>query len=397
MQVSKDSSSLPATLTISTTNLTLAQQGLFTEASGAGDQNACTAAGGVWNSDGYCNSRARNLTVTNAGATTALNVTYQSSPALPTGTTITPASCGDLLPGSSCILTITPGLTPSPAVASAPLPSTISVTSDNTNTVTANIIILSYGHLYQGGYVFAINDAAGCNNDNCTGSVSGTLLTTTNQGTDMIWSSNGNGDSSSDVSYDAIPGIAQNSTPAFGVPTYTDFSSYYASVYGVQAPFNPSDFTLCEDALNGQCNSTNILMFYNTVKTNYTQPTFVPDLTPTNPNYYAAGLCSALINGYSDWYLPAICEMGVTTNHGSDAGCGTPTIPSIQNIQSNLMPIPAIGDDLNEYMYWSSTMSSAFSGSIEAWMQQFTSNITSSSQASTAKDTLYNIRCARVF
>lgn len=138
-------------------------------------------------------------------------------------------------------------------------------------------------------------------------------------------------------------------------------------------------------------------MFYNTVKTNYTQITFVPDLTPTNPNYYAAGNCSLPIDDYSDWYLPAICEMGVTTDNGSDAGCGTPAIPRIQNIQSNLMPIPVIGDDLNEYMYWSSTMSSAFSGSIDAWMQGFVSNINSSSQMRTGKDSLYKIRCARVF
>lgn len=397
LQISKENSSLAANLTISTTNLTLAQQGLFTEASGAGTEFDCTTAGGSWNSDGYCTSRPRSLTITNTGSTTALNVTYQSSPALPTGTTIAPATCGDLLPGSSCTLTITPGATPSAAVASAPLPSLISVSSDNTNTVAANIIILTYGHLYQGGYVFAINDAVGCSNGSCTASVNGTVLTAANQNTDIIWSSNGNGDSSSDVSYDEIPGISQNSTALSGVPTYLEFSSYYNTAYGEQAPFSSSDFAQCDGAVDGQCNSTNILMFYNTVTTNYNPIPSVPVQVPTSPSYYAAGNCSLPIDEYSDWYLPAICEMGVTADNGSDAGCGTPNTPTIQNIQSNLMPINDIGDDLNERMYWSSTMSSSTNGLLEAWRQGFVNNINSSGQVHTFKDSSYNIRCARMF
>lgn len=58
---------------------------------------------------------ARTLTITNTGAAAATNVTYTFSPALPSGTTISPTSCGTIAPAATCVLTITPGATPSAA------------------------------------------------------------------------------------------------------------------------------------------------------------------------------------------------------------------------------------------------------------------------------------------
>ncbi len=68
-------------------------------------------------------------------------------------------------------------------------------------------------------------------------------------------------------------------------------------------------------------------------------------------NTYAAGLCHHVpIGNYSDWYLPAICEMGYGGNMSSP--CGDVSNPTLQNMQSNLVDngIVPISD-----FYWSST------------------------------------------
>ena len=55
----------------------------------------------------------RHITITNTDPMyTAFNVAYDTSP-LPDGTTISPATCGNILHGAKCVLTITPGLNPS--------------------------------------------------------------------------------------------------------------------------------------------------------------------------------------------------------------------------------------------------------------------------------------------
>lgn len=69
--------------------------------------------------------------------------------------------------------------------------------------------------------------------------------------------------------------------------------------------------------------------------TNYNSggsPPFTATAGPTPLSYYAAGLCAATISGYSDWYLPAICEMGYGV-----ANCGTSGVPELQNMQANLV------------------------------------------------------------
>ena len=63
---------------------------------------------------------------------------------------------------------------------------------------------------------------------------------------------------------------------------------------------------------------------------------------------YAAGLCTAEIDSYSDWYLPAICQMG----YGNGI-CGGRGNPSIQNIASNLFDMGFGG--LSIGTYWPST------------------------------------------
>src|SRR3990167_7975344 len=55
----------------------------------------------------------RLITITNSGSNSATSVTYSPSPALPSGTTISPSSCGTIAASGTCVLTITPGSTAS--------------------------------------------------------------------------------------------------------------------------------------------------------------------------------------------------------------------------------------------------------------------------------------------
>jgi hypothetical protein len=221
----------------------------------------------------------RQITITNTDPTnTAVNVDYVSTD-LPFGTTITPATCGDILAGGTCVITIHPG-----ANASAdpydltPTPITLNIQGENTSALTAEVTILDFGSVYQSGFVFAINDSYAAYPIGV--SVGGTTASLVDQApprpNGIIWSSDGN---PGVVDYFDIPGIYETST-------------------------NPPD--ACDGAYDGFCNTGQIVAHYSGVP-----------LT-----YYAAGLCTdysidSLGNSpcaagtcYNQWYLPAICEMG---------------------------------------------------------------------------------------
>lgn len=295
------------------------------------------------------NGIARIITITNIGTNVATGVTYSPSPALPAGTSITPASCGTIAPAGTCVLTITPGSTPSATPGDTnPTPITLTIRGDNTNTLTPTLNILSYGSVYQSGFVFAIDDTTPN-----TGSIGGKVASLTDQAAPgpngIIWSSNGNGSTSADVDYFDIPGIHEDSIPP-----------------------------PCQGNTDGSCNSTQILNHYT--------PTSTFPLT-----FYAAGLCKATISGYSDWYLPAICELGYDTGGGS--GCGTAGSPLIQNMQSNLVDNGDIGSLTSGGNYWSST---EFSGlpDVIAWFQLF-AVAGGSTQSFENKADQVNVRCVR--
>ncbi len=200
------------TFSVAPATLVVATQGIFTAASGAG----------------IAVSKARSLTITNTGASTANNVTYSISPALPTGTTITPASCSSIAAGGTCILTITPGTTPSGAANAAPTISVLTITGTAT---TAGIIVLTYGNRFQNGFVFAIDDSTAI-----TGSVGGKVAS---------------------LADEAAPGTTYWSTDAGGLPV-------------------ADDIVAAEDNNNGAANTTAIVAFYPGV----------------NPAFYAAGICN---------------------------------------------------------------------------------------------------------
>lgn len=324
---------------------------------------------------------ARQITVTNTGSNTAINVAV-SSPTWPAGTTSS-TDCGSTLTASSsCTITITPGATASSdgtspcSVGTAPVPGTIQVSGDNTNTVSSNAVVLSYGCIYQGGYVYAFDDTTPT-----SASVGGKVAATADQASafpnGIVWSSNGStgggsgGANLTGTSYDAIPGIDETSTPASGSPSYATFSAGFASAYTNPNPFIASSFGSCDGPFDGACNTNNIVAFYNQFITNNTAASgnpgpFTASTGPTNASDYAAGLCKQTINGHSDWYLPAQCEMGYG---GSATSCGSAGSPALQNMQSNLVDFNGL--NLLVGAYWGSTQT-AVSGANGAWLQIFT-------------------------
>lgn len=102
---------------------------------------------------------AREITVQNAGSITATNVTV-SPGVFPSGTVVT-TTCGtSLAPADTCSITITPGASATSACNSgtAPTPTIVSIAADDASTAQAGISVLSVGCLYQGGYLYSIDD-----------------------------------------------------------------------------------------------------------------------------------------------------------------------------------------------------------------------------------------------
>ncbi|WP_028387723.1 DUF1566 domain-containing protein [Legionella fairfieldensis] len=345
---------------------------------------------------------ARVITITNTGTNPAVNLSV-TPPTWPAGTSST-TTCGSTLAASgSCTITITPGATATSdgtnpcSSGTAPVPGAVQVSADNATTVSIDVVILSYGCIYQGGYVFAFDDTAPN-----TDSVGGKVFTTTNQAAifpnGIVWSSNGGigggsgGMNNADVSWDMIPGVDRTSTSSLGSPTYAAFASFFSTTYTNPNPFTAADFAQCDGILDGSCNTNNIMRFYDQFITNNTTanggtPLFTATPGQTPITYFAAGLCTQAISGYSDWYLPAICEMG----YGSSS-CGTQSIPLLQNIQSSLIEISNFSIPANAY--WSSTQYMMVSQQ-EAWAQFFGPG-SSSYQSRSQKSSQAGVRCSRV-
>jgi hypothetical protein len=280
----------------------------------------------------------RRITVTNTGSVTASAVGYAISSALPAGTTVTPRNCGSLAPGATCVLTVTPGAVPS-AVAGDPDPTAVTLTigGTNTNSLGVSVAVLTYGSVHQSGFVFSVDDTTPD-----TRSATGKVAALADRSAALPWSN----------AFDDISGIRETSArPA----------------------------SACNGSLDGKCNSVAILAFYPAV----------------DPKTYAAGSCSANINGYSDWYLPSICELGYDLFQ-SGSGCGTPSAaPALQNMQSGLIDRDLGG--FNGFMsYWSSTEHAGGAGAT-AWVSApVTGAKNGSAQFAMRKSSnLPVVRCAR--
>ncbi len=259
--------------------------------------------------NGQPSGQARTIRITNTGDATAtgLDINY---PTWPAGTTAM-SDCGaELASNTTCTITVTPNTTSTRIVllrGIAPTPGVITVSANNATDVTTNVVVLNYGCIYQGGYIFAMTETA-----DTAESIGGTVVTQVDQAprspNGVFWSSDAAG--TGPVS-NIIYGISETSVIGAANPNTNQVQGQVA----------------CNGATDGSCNSNNIILYYS-------PPTTDPAITPT---YYAAGRCTATISGYSDWYLPAICEMGPDSN---SSGCATGT----QNIVNQL---PALLGDPN--------------------------------------------------
>jgi hypothetical protein len=346
----------------------------------------------------------REITITNIGTNTAQNLSV-SFPTFPSGTTSSTTCGATLAPSSSCTITVTPGAnatsngTAACTNGTAPVPGVVSVGGDNSKTVTTNVVVLGYGCIFQGGHVYAFDDTNPSSN-----SVGGKVLALVDQAAPfpggLAWSSNGV--SSSDQSYDMIPGISETSTTVTASPTYslaqTTFNSTYSNTGTFPFPSSGS-FASCNGGTDGTCNSSNILTLYNTYVTNYGVGGFPSSLSPgpTSVNFYAAGLCTQIINEFSDWYLPAVCEMGPASN---GSGCSpnqsvVGTLPMLLGDPSAGTPSTSCtaGANCLAGFYWSSTELSSTPQTL-AWYQYFSSG-GGSLQSSSLKLSLMGVRCSR--
>ena len=345
---------------------------------------------------------ARYITIQNTGTNQATGFSV-SATGLPAGSDITtvPTTCTETLaPNAICTVTITPGFnaTSSCTTGIAPTPGTITVSATNVALpATSNVVVLSYGCQYQGGFLYSVNDTTNngvtgaCTSAPCTGSIGGKVASLVDQAapyinsgpqpTSIIWSSNGNGATSGDVDYTSILGIDETSTTSVPSPTSPPY------------PVGTPAYTACNGSSDGACDSNNILSYYDFNRVN-------GGAAPTPLNYYAAGLCTATINTYSDWYLPAICEIdsvygNVTCPAGAqsmvvnllfligDPGAGTPSTSCA----------PPIGTDCLAGYYWSSTEFSGFPQDV-AWLEYFASG-GGSVQGYGNKGTQHGVRCSR--
>jgi hypothetical protein len=301
-------------------------------------------------------------------------------------------------------VTVTPGsnATSSCNTGIAPTPETITVSATNVALpVTSNVVILSYGCQYQGGFLYSVNDTTNngvtgaCTAPPCAGSIGGKVAATSDQ-TDVngiIWSSNG-ASGSSNYSFDIIPGIDETSTstPSNQSPDYNAFLSMFnypsnfSGTYTNAVPTPALTFSVCDGSTNGYCNTQNIALFYNKYQTNYStscnpQNGGSGGCTATEPTqpatslaFYAAGLCTSYTGGgFTDWYLPAICEMGPDSggNICSTTNVEQNMVDNLSFLLSNTVPCTTPSGCLAGH-YWSSTEYSVVP-QLVAWVESFAS------------------------
>jgi len=306
----------------------------------------------------------RQIVVTNTGTEVAENITI-SFPTWPAGTDDGMNTCSgvDLAPAASCNFFITPGDTPTSACHTgiAPTPGTISISADNASAVTSNVVVLTYGCIYQGGYLFAVDDSSPD-----SASIGGKVLSQADQSSGIIWSSNSAGTYDGGVSIYGISEVSTNSSPD---------------------PSNGQEVgqVACNGVTDGACNTQNIYVYYQNHVVN----------APINNSFYAAGICKQTISGYSDWYLPSMCEYLDDFLVCANVQNTFDNLPDLIGDPNAGTPDTSCANGANCLVgtYWQST-GSAFVPQFAA-LTTFFSNAGGSSTGNYAKDTLFKVRCAR--
>lgn len=308
----------------------------------------------------------RTVTITNNGPTDATGVDVSAS-GLPNNTTQSNNCPATLAASATCEVTITPANTASLdagnnacTTGTEPVPGIVSVTADNAAQTDIDILVLGYGCIYQDGYVFAVDDSVPANPR-----IGGKVVALVDQfprfPDGIVWDA--------DPACTTVP--CTQSTGAWDF----NFGENLENVLGSSNPNNtgtngPGNTWLISDVLNGNNGNTN------------------------NPPNYAAGVCISYNGGgHSDWYLPALCDMGT----------GECPVGAQQNIADNLSILIgdvnnnpdtscSIGSNCLAGIYWSSTEFS-INPDISAWGQFFT--IGGGAQDPSNKSFADGVRCVR--
>ncbi len=279
---------------------------------------------------------ARQITIKNTSTTdttTPLTVAHAS---FAPGTNILTDGCTgvSLTPQGTCTITIKPGQEASLdsgnnqcTTGTQPNPGTVTVNASSAPSATSsNVYVLSYGCIYQEGYVYSVDD-------NYTdypesGSVGGTVVNRNDDLTNQInlpWDSSDN---------------CVNSGNCTDVPSATNTLNGSGNTTAIVAALTGKSGVTANNYAAGYCTTYTIDSTGNSPCTNPSSPT-----------------C------YKSWYSPAICEVGPSGLAGSGAGANCPA--STQNLYSNLF-LNGVGQFASNG-YWSSTQSSA----VVAWGQYF--------------------------
>jgi hypothetical protein len=214
-------------------------------------------------------------------------------------------------------------------------------------------VVLGYGCQYQEGYLFSIDDTTPT-----TSSMGGKVVTLIDQNSSIVWSS------------DTVSIWGIDDTSTIGSPSPNASSGESATLAAGQLN--------CDAVNDGACATNNVFVHYGAVSN-------------------AVGLCKATISGYTDWYLPSVCELGPFGSTGLNAG-NYPSLTNSQtcttgstNIQNQLVTTSIVTNIAGSY--WSSTEGSS-SPQNYAWYQYFAS--TGSSQSFYVKDLpFFGVRCSR--
>lgn len=273
--------------------LFLAKQGLFNAASGGGNSDGSTKP-----------SKTRFFVLNNISTTSStgpISVTY--TPVTPTTFTLSTASqtClnNGIAPGGNCQIQITPTTTPTKTGIGTINPETITFWSPNLNSVTEQIIVLTYTNNYQDGAVFAVDDTTPLG-----GSVGGSVATYSETET-----------SNSETS--KLPWDANCATS--GCVIFAGASSISDGVA------NTATIFAALTTLNGE-----------------------------NPSAYAAGVCHTKSLGTNPWYLPAQCQMVASVPTSPPTCLYSTGVLKYQNIYSNANYLLAGNNFL-----WTSTQTSS--------------------------------------
>lgn len=269
---------------------------------------------------------ARKITITNSGSVAATGVQVSSTD-FPTDTSITENTCTDTLDvGDTCDITITPGATASSdsdenacttSPGTVPVPTTVTVSADNASSTDISILVLGYGCIYQGGYLFSVDDET-----LDTGSIGGKVAALTDEDSPIAWATE---------------------EVTTGADSLTDGSAN-------------------TDALN-------------------------------NPEgqYPAAQAClnKSSSQGFTDWYLPAICELGRGNDPDAPEWCGGTNPNLYTTLHKN-----SIGGFADDGRYWSSTEGDPPQSF--AWFQTFDDDGTQDQNPKGDGDGM-RVRCVRAF